>query len=295
MKNKVWFFVAFARLIKIEHTLFSVPMMLGGMLLASPNPNVRDLGFALIAVFGARTAAMAWNRVADRDIDAMNPRTAERELPRGVLTPRQALFLVFGGFFIYVLSAFLLSPTCGLLSPLPALVFLGYPYLKRFTHWCHFGIGLALAFSPLGGFLAVTKTLPQTFQHPQFPSVLLLAFFVLLWVSAFDIYYTFLDVEFDRTHGIHSFPVRYGLSKAKRFALMFHILASILAGMIIWFYSSSIILAGVAFLSFMVLFFVEYRLVEKDSIPFAFFQLNIIIGTLLLFFIYMTRFFVDLL
>ena len=277
---------AYAGLVRFEHTLFSLPVAVSGMLLADPHPALADLAWVLVAMFGARTAAMALNRWADRDLDALNPRTAGRELPAGKVSSRETLLLIGGGFLIYLLAAFRLSPWCGYLAPIPAVVFVLYPYLKRWTWICHAGIGAALGLSPLGGFLAVTKTPSAAISHPHFPMVLSLALFVVLWVGSFDIYYGILDIDFDRAHGVHAIPARFGPRIARRVAFAGHLIGGLLLGAALFplFASWAPFAAGWTLL--MALFVAEYLLVRKGHIETAFFQVNVAVGAtvLILFF-----------
>ena len=200
----------YASFVKIEHALFSLPLILAGAWLAAPAgvPPITLLWIALAAT-GARTAALALNRLLDRAIDARNPRTRVRELPAGRMSVREGWLVAAAGTAVYVVAAAALHPLCLLLAPVPLLVFTLYPLLKRFTALCHFGVGAALALSPLGGFLAVTPDLGAALRACG-P----LALFTLLWVSGFDLIYATLDEDFDRAHGVRSLPAAIGSARA---------------------------------------------------------------------------------
>lgn len=200
----------YASFVKIEHALFSLPLILAGAWLAAPQGTTGwTLLWIALAATGARTAALALNRLLDRAIDAQNPRTRVRELPAGRMSAREGWLVALGGTTVYLVAAAALSPLCLALAPLPLAVFTLYPLLKRFTPWCHFGVGIALALSPLGGFLAVTPDLGAALR-----ACAALAVFTLLWVSGFDIIYATLDEAFDRAHGVHSLPAALGSGRA---------------------------------------------------------------------------------
>ena len=200
----------YAGFVKIEHALFSLPLILAGAWLAAPR-GVPPLTLLLIALAatGARTAALALNRLLDRAIDARNPRTRGRELPAGRMTVREGWLVAAAGTVVYVAAAAALNPLCLALSPLPLLVFTLYPLLKRFTPLCHFGVGAALALSPLGGFLAVLPDLGLALRECG-----ALSLFTLLWVAGFDLIYATLDEDFDRAHGVRSLPAALGSARA---------------------------------------------------------------------------------
>ncbi len=213
-----------AGFIKLEHTLFSLPLLFAGAALAKPwagwsQLDWRRLGLIVLAGVGARTTALALNRLFDRAIDAKNPRTQGRELPSGQLSVAQGWAIAALGLLPYLYAANALDPLLLALSPIPLLVFTVYPLMKRFIWAAHFGVGLGLALAPVGGALG---------YHPQLPpgpAVLWLAAFTFCWVSGFDVLYATLDEGFDRKHGLHSIPSRYGRSTALDLGLMLHALA----------------------------------------------------------------------
>jgi len=264
-------------LVKIEHTLFALPLAFTGTVLAArglPDPVV--LLLVVVAFTGARTAAMAFNRVVDRGLDAMNPRTAQREVPTGQVSLIHAgglLLLASGVFFA---AAWGLNEVCFRLSPLVLALLLGYSYTKRFTWLCHLMLGACLGMAPLAGWLAVTGT----FAWP--PVVLGLG--VMFWVAGFDIIYACQDIEFDRRVGLHSVPARLGSSKALRLAAATHlfafclfVLAGYLAGVSWPFYLLSLITGG--------LLAWEHGLVKADDLSrldTAFFTVNSMVSFSLL-------------
>lgn len=267
----------YARFVRFSHTLFSLPLILAGMLIAARGwPDLRTLLLILAAAFGARTAALALNRIIDRAIDARNPRTAARELPSGRLSLPQAWGLTGAAVVLYVAAAALLGPLTLALAPIPLVVFTAYPYLKRFTPLCHLGVGLGLALSPLGGWVAVTQSLADLSE------VLPLALFGLCWVSGFDVIYATLDEEFDTACGIHSLPVALGRRAALAVSFWLHLLA-LLALLGLWWANgwsrtSLLLLAPAAFLLWL-----EQRLAHRVEL--AFFRINILVGIAVLLFV----------
>jgi len=212
----------FANFVKVEHTVFSLPLLFAGAWIGAGGrmPPVRVLLLVALAGLGARTLGMAMNRILDRRLDLLNPRTAGRELPSGRMTPRQAWSVAGMGLLAYGAACVALGPVCTLLSPIPAVVLVGYSLLKRVTALCHFGIGLALAFGPLGAYIAVTGNAVLT------PPVLVLAAFTFLWISGFDIIYALQDLEADRHHGVHSLPAAMGSRGAQVVAALVHAAAA---------------------------------------------------------------------
>jgi 4-hydroxybenzoate polyprenyltransferase len=196
--------------VKIEHTTFSLPLVFAGAWVGTQGrwPALSLLIWIVAAAIGARVFGMALNRIFDRRIDAANPRTANRELPLGVIGLKTALATALGGLTLYLIACAALGGWCLMLSPLPLIPLLGYSLLKRFTALCHFGIGLCLALAPMGAFVAVTGT-------PRFtPAIVWFAVFVWLWLSGADIIYAILDIDSDRANGIHSIPARIGQTGA---------------------------------------------------------------------------------
>ncbi|MEE9252118.1 MAG: 4-hydroxybenzoate octaprenyltransferase [Thermodesulfobacteriota bacterium] len=263
--------------VKVEHTLFSLPLILSGSFIAYKSmPAAKTLALIILAGFGARTAALALNRVIDYKIDALNPRTKGRELPSGKITPMESAGVMTAGILIYLLAAYLICDLVLYLSPVPLAVFTLYPYLKRFTPFCHFGVGLGLALAPIGGFVAVTCSLEGL------GAALFLGLFTLFWVSGFDIIYATVDEEFDKSAGIHSLVAAYGRERALRVSAVLH---------------------GVSFLFLLVLYVTEFRNIssvflllitgfllyfehlKSSDVDLVFFKVNALLGFSVFFFI----------
>jgi len=221
-------------LVKFAHTIFALPFALLGLFLGFKYMDVNQiepdkpywLSFILVVlcmVF-ARSAAMAFNRWIDRDIDAKNARTQQREIPSGAVTPRQAAFFVIMNSVLFWATTWFINPLCFFLAPVALLVILGYSYTKRFTALCHLVLGLGLALAPVGAFIAVTAQ----FQWEP----IILGFVVLTWVSGFDIIYALQDDEFDRSLDLYSIPVLLGKDRALLVSTLLHFFST---GMIILF------------------------------------------------------------
>ncbi len=208
-------------LVKLSHSVFALPFALLSLLSATGGrPGWRLLGLVVAAVVAARTAAMAYNRLVDRALDAANPRTAGRELPRGVVTPRAVLLLVVAAATAFLACCWLLAPVCFWLG-LPTLLFLlGYSHAKRFSSLCHLWLGTALGIAPVAAWLAADGEFSARLLAP---AVLGLA--VACWVAGFDVLYACQDEEFDRAHGLRSLPARFGAPRALQIARALHGLA----------------------------------------------------------------------
>lgn len=205
-------------LIKFEHTLFALPFALIALLVASAGrPSLSTLGWILAAMVGARSAAMAFNRLADRRIDAANPRTADRDIPAGRISVTGAAVFVFLSAAVLVLAAWNLNPLCFYLSPVALTVVLGYSFMKRISPLAHLVLGLGLGIAPVGAWLAVTG------GFAAFP--LWLAGAVMFWVAGFDTIYGCQDADFDRQAGLHSLASRLGVKKALTVSQVFHVLS----------------------------------------------------------------------
>jgi len=198
----------FGRMVKFEHTIFALPFALAAAAIAARGHGIsaaRLLGI-VVAMAGARTAAMGFNRIADRHFDAKNPRTARRELPTGAISLRSAWTLTLASAAVFVAAAAALGPLCLALSPLALAFLFGYSYTKRFTLLCHLFLGLAIASGPAGAWIAVRGD----FGWP--PGLLMIA--VGCWIGGFDILYAIADRDFDRKTGLHSIPARFGVAGA---------------------------------------------------------------------------------
>jgi 4-hydroxybenzoate polyprenyltransferase len=193
----------FASLVKLEHTVFALPFAYVGMLLAVGEvPALGDWVWVTVAMVGARTLAMGLNRLIDAELDARNPRTASRELPAGTLSRAQVLALCAAALAVFLLAVFQLDPIVRWLWPVPVVLFVVYPYLKRVTWLCHLWLGASLGLAPVGAWAAMTGELPW--------QAWALGGAVLLWVAGFDLFYSLFDAEHDRAEGLHSWAVRFG-------------------------------------------------------------------------------------
>lgn len=207
-------------LVTFAHTIFALPFALVGFFLGVLHQPAggfpfRELMLVLLCMVFARSAAMAFNRYADRHIDRGNPRTAGREIPSGAITPQAALFFVLTSSALFILTTWFINPICFYLSPVALIVVLGYSYTKRFTPLCHLILGLGLSLAPIGAYLAVTgvfNIIP-----------LLFSFAVLTWVSGFDIIYALQDEEFDKTNRLFSIPVALGRKSALWLSVLLHL------------------------------------------------------------------------
>ena len=261
-------------LIKFSHTIFALPFALIGFCLAIGQEGhdfswIKLIGVLLCMVF-ARSAAMAFNRYIDKDIDAANPRTAiVREIPNGSIKAKSALLFVVLNSVLFAGAAYLLNTLCFILSPVALMVILGYSYTKRFTALCHLILGLGLSLSPIGAYLAVTA------QFDILP--VLFSLVVLFWVSGFDIIYALQDESFDKKFQLHSIPVLLGKEKALRLSRILHIITSGLIVFIgvnhfnesLWYWSATAL--------FLLLLMNQHRLVKPhdlSKVNLAFFTNN---------------------
>jgi 4-hydroxybenzoate polyprenyltransferase len=261
----------FLSFVKIEHTLFSLPLIYSGVLLASRNstPSLGVLILVLTAATGARTVAFALNRIIDRKLDGLNPRTASRDLPSGRMTLWEASWVMITGLALYFGSAYFLSEFCFFMSPIPLIIFVVYPTMKRYTPLAHFGVGLGLAMGPLGGWFAIS---------PSFKDLLpptLLSLFTLFWVAGFDVIYSTLDEEFDRKESLYSFPTRFGRERALRYSGYLHMIAFVLL-VCLFFYSVMSLLALPLLLLTGYLLYLEQK--KADDVELAFFKINAVAG-----------------
>lgn len=208
-------------MIKFEHTLFALPFaFLGAVMAAGGLPTWQQILWITLAMIGARSAAMTFNRIADREIDAQNPRTANRELPSGKLSVEFAWVFLFVSIGIFLLAAYSLNWLTFVLSPVALVSVLGYSYAKRFTAFAHLLLGWALAISPTASWIAVRGAIDS-----EVP--LLLSLFVLMWTAGFDVMYACQDYEFDKKSGLRSIPARFGIARSLRIARLFHFQAFI--------------------------------------------------------------------
>ena len=211
--------------IKFEHTVFALPFAYIAMVLAAGGwPGWRTAGWVTAAMVGARTCAMATNRVVDRWIDAANPRTAARHLPRGLLRVGELRALALGGAALMLVGAWRLNPLCLALAPVALLFLVGYNYTKRFTWTSHWILGFTDGIAAAGGWIAVRGRFD--------PPVFVLWFALTVWIAGFDLIYACQDVAFDRAHGLHSLPARFGIGTALRVARVCHALTAAAFGLL---------------------------------------------------------------
>lgn len=207
----------FLEMIKFSHTIFALPFALTGALLAAGGfPSIRQTVWIILAMVGARTAAMAMNRLIDAEIDARNPRTAVRAIPAGLIGKGLTLFFIVAATALMMLAAQMLNPLCLKLSPIALFFLLLYSYCKRFTALAHVVLGICLAAAPIGAWIAIRGTIDAP--------ALVLGSVVLFWVAGFDILYALQDLEFDRSAGLHSIPVLLGVKGSLRAARLFHLI-----------------------------------------------------------------------
>jgi 4-hydroxybenzoate polyprenyltransferase len=218
----------YGRMIRFSHSVFALPFALASAALAAREGGVtaRQILWIVVAMVAARSAAMGFNRLADHAIDARNPRTAGRELPRGILTRAEVGVFVAVSSGVFVAAAAMLNPLCLALSPVALLIVLGYSYTKRFTAASHLALGLSLAVAPVGAWLAIRGSFDWV--------PLVLASAVLFWVAGFDTIYACPDVAFDRREGLHSLPARLGVARALVLARVMHVIAVSLLLSLFW-------------------------------------------------------------
>jgi len=219
MLNKIR---AYFSLIKFSHTIFAMPFALIGAVLGYKYGSYDQVpwelfGWVILCMFFARSAAMSFNRYADASIDSLNPRTQNREIPKGIYNPKQVLMFTILNAVFFIATTYFINSLVFYLSPVALAVILGYSYAKRFTYLSHIWLGVALALAPLGAFMVFSAA----FSWIPIPFSLI----VIFWVSGFDVIYATQDAEFDKTHGLNSIPSRWGVKKALNIALSLHLLA----------------------------------------------------------------------
>ncbi len=229
----------YASLVKLSHSAFALPFALLALLVATDGrPPLRLWSLCIVAVVAARTAAMAWNRFVDRDLDARNPRTSQREIPRGLVSPRAAVVLTLVAATGFVLAAGQLGPTCAIAAVPVLLWLLAYSHIKRVSAWCHLWLGVALGLAPIASWVAAADVVGGV--AVSFAAPLALGLGVVAWVAGFDILYACQDEAFDRRFGLHSIPVRFGAAGALRLSRGLHLAAGVLFAAFGW-------LAGLSF------------------------------------------------
>jgi 4-hydroxybenzoate polyprenyltransferase len=263
----------FASLVKIEHTLFALPFAYVAAFLAVGGvPSAHDLVWVTVAMVGARSLAMGLNRLIDAGIDGRNPRTAGRELPRGLLRPRHVVGLCLASLAVFLVAVYQLDPIVRWLWPIPVAGFVVYPYLKRFTWLCHLWLGAVDGLAPVGAWVAITGKFPW--------QAWVLGAAVAAWVAGFDLFYSLFDAEVDRAQGLHSVTTRFGVGGAFLGARALHVAvvaclcavgAGLSVGVMYW--------LGVAVVAGLLAY--EHALVRPDDLrrlDMAFFTMNGVIS-----------------
>ncbi len=259
----------FLEMIKFSHTIFALPFALTGALLAAGGlPTLRQTAWIVLAMVGARTAAMAMNRLIDAEIDARNPRTAVRAIPAGLISRGMTLFFIIAATALMLLAARMLNPLCLKLSPIALFFLLLYSYCKRFTALAHVVLGICLAAAPIGAWIAIRGAI----EAPA----LVLGTIVLFWVAGFDILYALQDLEFDRAAGLHSIPVLLGVKGSLWTARLFHvIMIGLLFALFNLMHLGTFFLAGILAAGAMLLY--EHLLLKDgnlEKLDAAFFNMN---------------------
>ena len=272
----------YLEMIKVAHTVFALPFALMGAFLAAGGfPSLRTVFYIVLAMVGGRSAAMGFNRLIDADIDARNPRTRERAIPRGEVSKPMAAVFIFMSVLLLELSAAKLNPLCLKLSPLLLLLLFSYSYTKRFTWASHIVLGMCLGAAPLGAWIAVTGEFD--------PRVLILSFAVLFWVSGFDVLYALQDIEFDRKEGLHSIPRFLGVGKSLWVARGLHfVMAALLLVGYHRFELGAWYIAGWGICSAVLVY--EHGILRENDLSrlnVAFFNLNGIVSIVLCLFTYL--------
>lgn len=259
----------YLKMIKFSHSIFALPFAFTGAIMAASGlPPVRGIFWIIVAMAGARSGAMGFNRIIDREIDARNPRTTNRELPAGKIDLKSAVFFTLLSFLLFIAAAYMLNPLCLKLSPLAIVIVIIYSYTKRFTWASHFVLGLALSVAPVGAWIAIKGTFNI--------EILPLSLAVVFWLAGFDTLYALQDIEFDKAAGLYSIPQRFGIKKALYLARLFHfitVLLLVFTGLILnrGFYY----LVGMAIVA--ALFIYEHSIVtprDQSRLNIAFFNMN---------------------
>jgi 4-hydroxybenzoate polyprenyltransferase len=261
--------VLYLRMIKFSHSIFALPFAFTGALFAANGfPSWQQAFWIAVAMVGARSGAMGMNRIIDRRIDAANPRTSGREIPSGVIRVSDAVFFTVVSFAVMMYAAWRLQPLCLYLSPVAIAVLIAYSLTKRFTWGAHFVLGIAIAGAPLGAWIAITGSISWT--------ILPLCAAVVFWLAGFDVLYALQDIDFDRGHGLHSIPQRFGVARSIMISRFCHLLTWLLLAwtghvfsMNDFYWVGMLIIAG--------LLIYEHALVKPNDLSklnFAFFNMN---------------------
>lgn len=266
----------YSNFVVLKHTLFAIPFAyLGAFLASSGLPATRILLWVGLAFLGARSGAMALNNLIDKEIDASNPRTANRELPAGKISLSEVWGIILVSYFLLFYSAYKLNPLCLLLSPVIPITSIIYPYLKRLLPISHFVLGMNLGYAPVGGWLAVTGIFNIPFGASEI-AMLLLLFAVTFWVAGFDIIYSLQDIDYDIKNKLYSVPAVFGVKKALELSFVSHILMLfLLLGLMLVLELGIIFKVGLVVIAALIWY--EHTLVKADNfsnVPVAFFNVN---------------------
>jgi 4-hydroxybenzoate polyprenyltransferase len=266
----------YSNFVVLKHTLFAIPFAYLGAFLASRGvPDARILFWVGLAFLGARSGAMALNNLIDKEIDAQNPRTANRELPAGKISLSEVWEIILVSYFFLFYSAYQLNPLCLLLAPAIPITSIIYPYLKRHLPISHFVLGMNLGYAPVGGWLAVTGIFNISFGASEI-AMLLLLFAVTFWVAGFDIIYSLQDIDYDIKNKLYSVPAIFGVKKALDVSFVSHILMLVLlVGLMLVLELGIIFKVGLVVIAALILY--EHTLVKENNfsnVPVAFFNVN---------------------
>lgn len=260
------------QMIKFEHSVFALPFAVSSALHANPEADLKPLGWILLAMISARSAAMAFNRIVDAAIDARNPRTQERHLPQRTIRHVEAWAFTLVMIGLFVLAAAMLNRTCLYCSPGVLFVLLGYSFTKRFTWLCHLVLGISLGLAPVGAWIGIKESIE--------PFPIVLGALVVFWVAGFDIIYSALDADFDRKEGLQSIPARFGIRGGLIISAVFH---AICAGLLIALYFTKPLGALYLYIIVPIILLLAYQHVivrpgDLGKANVAFFNVNVIVG-----------------
>lgn len=277
----------FLDFIKFEHSIFALPFVYAGMILALNTVNNSypefffKFLFITISAVTARSSAMALNRIIDAEIDAINPRTKNRHIPAGKIKIFSAWAFTLISTAVFFFSSYQLNLLCLMLSPVPVIMFIVYPHLKKHTSLSHLFLGACLGIAPLGGFIAVTGTLENIIPP------LIISFFVVFWVAGFDIIYALQDIEFDLKQKLHSIPAKFGIQKALKISFLFHSAAVFFLFVFYFSYNlKPVFLSGILIIAAFLLY--EHKMMKNfnaEKIQKAFFNVNAIVSILFMVFL----------
>lgn len=261
--------VLYLKMIKLSHSVFALPFAFTGAILAASGiPSLKQVFWIAVAMVGARSGAMGLNRIIDRKIDAANPRTANREIPSGKINVRDAVIFTFISLALFVFAAYNLNPLCLKLSPIAIGVLVLYSYTKRFTWMAHFVLGIAISAAPIGAWIAIRGTFDL--------EIMPLSIAVVFWLAGFDVLYALQDMEFDRSHGLHSIPQRFGIKRSLILSRIFHFITwSMLAVNGILFNLNLVYWTGMLLVAGLLIY--EHSLVKAhdlSKLDMAFFNMN---------------------